>query len=86
MNFNIKNIVIAAIALSATVALGQTPEEEEERLNGGTITVVKPYDPSISDAFKVKSNPTFSDTTKVKKKPVTYQYILCSCSKYFYTY
>ena len=72
MNFNIKNIVIAAIALSATVALGQTPEEEEERLNGGTITVVKPYDPSISDAFKVKSNPTFTDTTKVKKKPVTY--------------
>ncbi|MFT7386184.1 MAG: hypothetical protein ACI82E_000945, partial [Nonlabens sp.] len=28
--------------------------------------------PSISDAFKVKSNPSFSDTTKVKKKPVTY--------------
>ncbi|MFT5926793.1 MAG: hypothetical protein ACI9WL_001545 [Rubritalea sp.] len=72
MNFNIKNLIIAAIALFATLAIGQTTEEEEERLNGGTITVVKPYDPTISDAFKVKSNPSFNDTTKVKKKPVTY--------------
>ena len=72
MNFNIKNTILAAIALSATIAIAQTTEEEENRLNGGTITLVKPYDPSISDAFKVKSNPAFSDTTKVKKQPVTY--------------
>lgn len=69
---NIKHTILAVVALSATAAIGQTTEEEEDRLNGGTITVVKPYDPTISDAFKVKSNPTFSDTTKVKKKPVTY--------------
>lgn len=72
MNFNIKNTILAVVALSATIAIAQTPEEEENRLNGGTITLVKPYDPSISDAFKVKSNPSFSDTTKVRKKPVTY--------------
>jgi len=72
MNFNIKNTILAVVALTATIAIAQTTEEEENKLNGGTITLVKPYDPSISDAFKVKSNPTFSDTTKVKKKPVTY--------------
>ena len=72
MNFNIKYITLAIVALTATIATAQTTEEEEDRLNGGTITVVKAYDPTISDAFKVKSNPSFSDTTKVKKKPVTY--------------
>ncbi|WP_405369704.1 hypothetical protein [Nonlabens sp. Asnod2-A12] len=72
MNFNIKYISLAIVALTATIATAQTTEEEEDRLNGGTITVVKAYDPTISDAFKVKSNPSFSDTTKVKKKPVTY--------------
>lgn len=54
MIFNIKHTILAAVALSATVAIGQTTEEEEDRLNGGTITVVKPYDPTISDAFKVR--------------------------------
>lgn len=72
MNFSIKYISLAIVALTATIATAQTTQEEEDRLNGGTITVVKAYDPTISDAFKVKSNPSFSDTTKIKKKPVTY--------------
>lgn len=58
--------------LSAILATSQTTEEEKDRLNGGTITVVKPYDPSISDAFKVKRDPQLNDTTQLKKKPVTY--------------
>ncbi|PQJ31982.1 hypothetical protein BST92_08620 [Nonlabens arenilitoris] len=62
------SVVIALIAFSNA----QAQVEEESELNGGTITVVKPYDPTISDAFKVKSTPSVNDTTKVKKKPVTY--------------
>lgn len=64
--------IITAVTLSmaATIATAQT--EEEDKLNGGTITVVKAYDPSVADAFKVKSTPMLHDTTKLKKKAVTY--------------
>lgn len=64
------SFLITTVILGTGVAIAQ--EEEENQLNGGTITVVKPYDPTISDAFKVKSVPSVNDTTKVKKKPVTY--------------
>lgn len=64
-------IVIAMTCVLSNTTVAQENEEENE-LNGGTITVVKPYDPTISDAFKVKSVPAINDTTQVKKKPVTY--------------
>lgn len=61
--------LVCALAVTS-FATGQ--DKEEDRLNGGSITVVKPYDPTISDAFKIKSEPSYSDTTKIKKKLVTY--------------
>ena len=76
MKFESKNIFTIAIALF-TISLHaqeKTPEEEEEdRLNGGTITLTTIYEPTISDAFKVSSIPQINDTTAVKKKPVTYR-------------
>ena len=36
------------------------------------IIVVKPYTPTISDAFKIKSNPIIEDTSTIKKERVTY--------------
>ncbi|MGB5981258.1 MAG: hypothetical protein WBG46_03865 [Nonlabens sp.] len=75
MKLNRKYIILAFVAALSSFAIAQdNPEkEEEDRLNGGTITVVKAYDPTISDAFKVNSIPQINDTTKVKKKPVTYR-------------
>lgn len=66
--------ITTAVALffTGTALFAQTTKEEEDRLNGGTITVVKAYDPSVADAFKVKSVPQLNDTTKIKKKAVTY--------------
>jgi len=61
-----------ALLLTGTALFAQTTKEEEDRLNGGTITVVKAYDPSVADAFKVKSVPQLNDTTRIKKKAVTY--------------
>ncbi len=68
---HIKYSVIALTMCVVSAVTAQTTKEEE-RLNGGSITVVKPYDPTISDAFKIKSVPTVNDTTKIAKKPVTY--------------
>lgn len=68
-----KNLKYSILALSMSVVATVTAQDkEEDRLNGGSITVVKPYDPTISDAFKIKSVPTVNDTTKIKKKPVSY--------------
>lgn len=61
-----------ALIFTGTALFSQTTKEEEDRLNGGTITVVKAYDPSVADAFKVKSVPQSNDTTKINKKAVTY--------------
>ncbi len=67
----LKYILAAAVTMSfSSVAIAQS--EEEDKLNGGTITVVKAYDPSVADAFKVKSMPQLNDTVQLQKKPVTY--------------
>ncbi|SCX87353.1 hypothetical protein SAMN05192588_0034 [Nonlabens sp. Hel1_33_55] len=68
---NLKYITAAVAAVLITnIASAQTTEED--KLNGGTITVVKAYDPSVADAFKVKSTPQLNDTTRIQKKAVTY--------------
>ncbi len=64
--------IFSTIILSLACSVLRAQTEEEDKLNGGTITVVKAYDPSVADAFKVKSVPQLNDTTKLKKKAVTY--------------
>ena len=53
------------------IPLFATPQEKE---NIGTevVNIVKPYSPTISDAFKVKETPILNDSTNTKKKKVTY--------------
>lgn len=47
--------------------------QEEENIGTEVITIVKPYTPTISDAFKVKQTPVLDDTITSKKKKVQYQ-------------
>lgn len=37
-----------------------------------TVTVVKPYSPTVSDAFKIKSVPTLNDSIVLQKKDIEY--------------
>lgn len=37
-----------------------------------TVTVVKPYSPTISEAFKIKTTPTLEDSTVLQKKKIQY--------------
>ncbi|WP_194850848.1 TonB-dependent receptor [Nonlabens antarcticus] len=69
---NFKYITTAVSVLLIGTTLIAQDKKDEDRLNGGTITVVKAYDPSVADAFKVKSVPQLNDTIKIKKKAVTY--------------
>jgi len=47
-------------------------EEKEDDLGTEVVNIVKPYTPTISDAFKIKQLPVLNDSTTVKKKEVKY--------------
>ncbi len=47
-------------------------EKSSDTINTGVIDVVKPYTPTISDAFKVKEVPSLNDETTQTKKDIKY--------------
>ena len=65
-----KNLILLFITLFSTTLFAQE-ETVRDTLNTGEISVVKPYTPTISDAFKVKENPTL-DNTDIPKDSVSY--------------
>lgn len=72
-----KHIIYLLFFTSAAVVAQpgtETEEEKEEKeLNSESVTVVKPYSPTISDAFKLRSKPQLSDTTQIEKRQLQYQ-------------
>jgi len=67
MKFNIKH-TFAIIALAAV----QTAVAQKENIGTEVVNVVKPYTPTISDAFKVKETPTIEDEDNSKKTDIKY--------------
>ena len=47
-------------------------EKNKDSIGTETVTVVKAYKPTISDAFKIKSVPTINDSIVLQKKKITY--------------
>jgi hypothetical protein len=47
-------------------------ERTKDTIADQTVNVIKPYTPTISDAFKIKDNPKLTDSNSVKKKDVKY--------------
>ena len=45
---------------------------QDRPLGGETVIVVKPYTPSVNDAFKIKETPRLGDSVTLEKKPVKY--------------
>lgn len=70
MRKHVKNIIKVVLTLSATAAFSQN--RDKDTINTGVIDVVKPYTPSVSDAFKVKETPTIDDETTQTKKTIKY--------------
>ncbi len=46
--------------------------QEKDDIGTETVTVVKPYSPTVSDAFKIKTLPKAIDSMDLQKKKVTY--------------
>lgn len=68
--FHKKQFLLIIAALTTTVMLAQ--EREQDTLNPDVINVIKPYAPTISDAFKVKEMPTLDDAETGTKKEIKY--------------
>lgn len=62
-------IFISAILIS-TISIAQ--ETSKDTLKTEEILVVKPYTPKISDAFKIKINPTLDSLNQIQKENVSY--------------
>ncbi|WP_100616259.1 TonB-dependent receptor [Confluentibacter citreus] len=70
MRQHIKNIILLVVTLNISVSFAQ--DREKDTIRTGVIDVVRPYTPSISDAFKVKETPNLDDDATTKKKEIKY--------------
>ncbi|MEH6538140.1 MAG: TonB-dependent receptor [Psychroserpens sp.] len=70
MQNTIKHIALAILTLTVSFSFAQ--EREKDTIDAGVVNVVKPYTPTISDAFKIKETPTLNDSTTGKKKVINY--------------
>ncbi|MCF6347542.1 MAG: TonB-dependent receptor [Flavobacteriaceae bacterium] len=65
-----KQISILILLLIASVAFSQ--KKKKDTIGTEVINVVKPYTPTVSDAFKIKSSPEINDSKISKKKQIEY--------------
>lgn len=70
MKFNIQ-YKITALFLFGSIAW-VTAQKKEENIGTEVVNVVKPYTPTISDAFKVKETPDLDDEDNSKKANIRY--------------
>jgi hypothetical protein len=69
----IKNRVLKCLPLLVLFLSFGTFAQEEENIGTEVVNIVKPYTPTISDAFKVKETPVLNDSVHTSKKDVQYQ-------------
>lgn len=60
---------IAAVLFVTQIAFAQ---KKDENIGTEVVNVVKPYTPTISDAFKVKETPSLDDEETLKKENIKY--------------
>ncbi|QHI36343.1 hypothetical protein IMCC3317_17050 [Kordia antarctica] len=70
----LKSSFIVAIFFMANLASAQDKDKDKDKETIGTevVNVVKPYTPSVSDAFKIKQTPSLNDKETATKKEIKY--------------
>jgi len=69
MKIKFQYIAIIAAFVSASGAFAQ---KKDENIGTEVVNVVKPYTPTISDAFKVKETPVIEDEDNTQKEKIEY--------------
>ncbi len=67
-----KKHITLITCLSLITAVFAQESQENDTINTQVVNVVKPYTPTISDAFKVKEIPSLDDEVTTSKKEVKY--------------
>ncbi|WP_298902697.1 TonB-dependent receptor [uncultured Psychroserpens sp.] len=70
MQNKLKYIVLVILTFNVTITIAQ--EREKDTIDTDVVNVVKPYTPTISDAFKIKETPSLNDSVTAKKKEIKY--------------
>lgn len=66
-----KKVIFSIIAITA--AQYGFSQKKDENIGSEVVNIVKPYTPTISDAFKVKETPASEEEVPEPKLPITYQ-------------
>jgi hypothetical protein len=66
-----KKLIFSIIAISA-IQVGFS-QKKDENIGSEVVNIVKPYTPTISDAFKVKETPAVEEEVVEPKIPIKYQ-------------
>ncbi|NND88888.1 MAG: TonB-dependent receptor [Flavobacteriaceae bacterium] len=66
------SVLFSFLVLAVGTTLSVEAQEKEDDLDTEVVNIVKPYTPTISDAFKVKETPTLNDSISTQKKEVKY--------------
>ncbi|MNK41037.1 Vitamin B12 transporter BtuB [compost metagenome] len=61
-----------AVCIAFAAAQGVYAQKKDENIGTEVVNVVKPYTPTISDAFKVKETPVMEDEDNTKKEEIQY--------------
>jgi len=69
MKINFKNIIALVLFITFQFSFAQ---KKEENIGTEVVNVVKPYTPTISDAFKIKETPVLDDEGNAKKETIKY--------------
>ncbi|MFV8326806.1 TonB-dependent receptor [Flavobacterium sp. ZS1P14] len=69
MKINFQNKIITSLLL---IAFQISFAQKKEQIGTETVNVVKPYTPTISDAFKVKETPALEEEGNTKKETIKY--------------
>tara|TARA_R100000306_G_scaffold6150_1_gene8620 strand:+ start:42518 stop:44293 length:1776 start_codon:yes stop_codon:yes gene_type:complete len=67
------SIVAFCLLLLGICSQSAHAQEEEENIGTEVVNIVRPYTPTISDAFKIKETPVLNDSVNLQKKKVQYQ-------------
>ena len=66
---NTKYIIIGVFAFATQLTFSQV---KDENIGSEVVNIVKPYTPTISDAFKVKETPIIEDEDNTQKEVIEY--------------
>ncbi|MBX9807240.1 MAG: TonB-dependent receptor, partial [Flavobacteriaceae bacterium] len=73
MKINFKNIIAYTLVLIVQFSFAQKKDpKKDENIGTEVVNVVKPYTPTISDAFKVNETPVLDDAENAKKEMIKY--------------